>query len=156
MSQFINKAKIAELNLNNTELADELSALKEKCQKLNIEVEHLRGGGADETEALKKRLVDYELREFELNEQLSNIAKSMKNGTASEDIVNQLLSTLRATNCSELETAIGQHYSKMGLPRVIIAFLLGALSPLVIWHIVEFTHNGRLPDNLFNSLLNLF
>ncbi len=157
MSEFIHKAKIAALEQSNAELIDEISSLKIELDKLNDEIEHLRGENPDDIKYLREKVTEYEQREANLKERVLSISKIAENNNENAGVVKQLLSALQVVDSAIVETAIEKYYKKNGLPKIIIAFLLGLLVPLVVWHIAKYLENDefynttikRVIDNIF-------
>lgn len=157
MSEFIHKAKIAALEKSNTELIDEISNLKIELHDLNGEIERLRGENPDDIKHLKEKVTEYEQREADLKERLLSIAKIAKNNNKNGEVVKQLLSTLQVEDTAIVETAIEQCYKKREVPKIIIAFLLGVLIPLVGWHIAKYLENDEFYNTIIKRIIgNIF
>jgi chromosome segregation ATPase len=156
MSEFINKSKIAALNQSNVELSDEISTLQAQCQRLSAEIEQLKNRAPDDVELLKQSLAAYGQRETELKDALELFTWKAKTTKDSAEIIDQLMNALQLTDDGSVEFAIKQHYKQRWAPKLIIAFLLGVLSPLLAWHIFLYQQSGELPFAFIERLLNFF
>lgn len=149
MSEFIHKAKIAGLEQSNAELINEISNLKVELHDLNGEIERLRGENPDDIKHLSEKITGYEQCEAEFKERVLSISKIAENNNKEDEIVKQLLSILQVEDTAIVETAIEQYYKKNGVSKIIIAFLIGALIPLVVWQIADYLKN----DEFYNTII---
>jgi len=133
MSEFINKAKIADLQHANAELINEISNLKIERDGLNTEIHRLRGENPDEVNHLRKKVTEYEERETEFKERLLIIFEKAKSNAKKDDVVKELLSAFQVMETANVETAIDNYYKRKWRPRVITFFLLGILVSIVSW-----------------------
>ena len=135
MSEFIHKANIVALKQSNTELINQISKLKTDLHDLNCEIVRPRGNNPDEIKLLREKVTEYEQREAEFKERILSISKEAKNNKKKHEVVKQLLSALQVVDTVIVEAAIEQYYKNIGVPKIIIAFLLGVLASLVVWFI---------------------
>lgn len=149
MSEFVNKAKIAGLEQSNAELINEISNLKIELDDLNGEIERLREENPDDLKHLKEKVTEYEQRETYFKERVLSISKIAKNHNNNDEVVKQLLSALQVEDTATVETAIEKYYKKGGLSKIIIAFLLGVLLPLVAWQVADYLKN----DEFYNAII---
>lgn len=133
MSEFINKAKIADLQHANAELCDEISALKIELEDLNSEMTRLREESPNDIDHLKEKIFECEQRETEYKERFLIISEGVKNNPKKYNVVKGLLSMFQVTETDIVEAAIENYYKRKWQPRVITFFLLGILVSLVSW-----------------------
>lgn len=154
MSEFINKSKIAKLQQSNSELINEISNLEIELHDLNGEVERLRGGNPDVIKLLREKITEYEQRETEFKERILLISKEANNNSKKYDVVKGLLSVLQGMDTVIVEAAIDKYYQKKGVPKIIIAFLLGILVSLIAWFIVNYLENNKLYSGIIKQFIN--
>ena len=154
MSEFIHKAKIVALKQSNSELINEISNLKTKLNDLNGEIERPRGKNSDDINHLREKVTEYEQREAEFKERILSISKEAKNNKKKDEVVKQLLSALHVVDTVIVETAIEQYYKKKGVPKIIIAFLLGVLASLVAWHIANYLENDKFYSTIIKRVID--
>ena len=133
MSEFINKAKIADLQQANAELSREISSLKIELEELNGEIARLMEENPDEINHLREKIIELEQRETESEERLLTIYERVKNNPKKYDVVKGLLSIFQVTETDIVAAAIDNHYKRKWRPRVITFFLLGILVSIVSW-----------------------
>jgi hypothetical protein len=133
MSEFVNKAKIADLQHANAELSSEISSLKIELEELKGEIARLGEENPDEINLLREKIIALEQRETEFKEKLLTIFEGVKNNPKKYDVVKGLLSMFQVTETGIVETAIDNHYKRKWRPRVITFFLLGILVSMVSW-----------------------
>ena len=126
MSEFINKARIAELNQSNAELNSELESLKKQVADQDRELEDLR-----EKQEADKCLVEEQIMTCEKNESDQSHLTALSRAVAQSGDISatgkQFVAILRQMNASPLATAIEKYYRRKQRPRVVVAFLAGAL-----------------------------
>ncbi len=156
MSEFINKAKIADLQHANAELCDEISTLKIELEDLNDKVARIREENPSDIDPLKKKLFECEQRETEYKERLVTIFEGVKNNPKKYDVVAGLLSLFQVTETDIVENALDNHYKRKWRPRVITFFLLGILVSIVSWIsfmlIVKDEHFSRFIHQLLTNI----
>lgn len=149
MSEFIYKTEIATLKQSNAELNHFIANLKTELYDLSCEFERLRKENPDDINHLKEKITEYEHREAEFQERILSISREIKNNSNKHVAVKQLLSTLQVGDAVVVEAAIEQYYKKRGVPKIIIAFLLGivvSLSALLL--------SNYLPHNeTYNTII---
>lgn len=133
MSEFINKAKIADLQQVNAELSREISSLKIELEELNGEIVTPGEENPDEIHHLREKIIALEQRETEFQEKLLTIFERVKNNPKKYDVVKGLLSMFQVTEVDIVEAAIDNHYKRKWRPRVITFFLLGILVSILSW-----------------------
>ena len=133
MSEFINKAKIADLQQANAELNREISSLKIELEELNGEIARFDEENPDEIHHLREKIIALDQRETEFQEKLLTIFERVKNNPKKYDVVKGLLSVFQVTEADIVEAAIDNHYKRKWRPRVITFFLLGVLASIVSW-----------------------
>jgi len=149
MSEFIHKAKIAALEQSNAELNNEISNLKAELDDLNCEIKRFREQNPDDIQQLEAKIAEYERREAELKERIVSISAEAKNNNKSDGVVKALLSALQVEDATIVEAAIEQYYKKRGMPKIMVAFLLGVLVSLAIWLVSVYLEN----DESFNTII---
>lgn len=150
MSEFIHKTEIVSLKQSNAELSEAISKLKTDLNDLNYEIEHLRRENPEDLKQLKARLAEYEQRETEFKKRILSISKEAKDNNKKHVVVKQFLSALQVENATIVETAIERHYKKRGLPKIIVAFLLGVLVTLVLWLASTYQEG----DKFYNTIID--
>lgn len=155
MSEFIHKTEIATLRQSNAELNNSISNLKTELYDLNCEIERLRKENPDDIKHLKKKVTEHEHREAELKKRILLISKQAKNNNNKHAVVKQLLSALQVEDAVIVEAAIEQDYKKRGVPKNIIAFLLGILVILFVWLISNYFKNDKIYNTIIERLTNL-
>jgi predicted nuclease with TOPRIM domain len=156
MSEFINKAKIADLQHANAELSEEILTLKIELEDLNDEVTRLREENPDDIDHLKEKLLAYEQREKEFKERLLTISEGVKNNPKKYDVVKGLLAIFQGTETDIVEDAIDSYYKRKWRPRVVTFFLLGILVSIISWISFMLIVKDELFSNLIHQLILIF
>jgi len=154
MSEFINKAKIANLQHSNAELSNEISSLQIELDDLNGEVERLRGENPDDIKYLTEKITEYEQRETEFKERILSISEEVKNNPQKHDVVKELLSLFQVMEPVNVKTAIDNYYKKKWRPKVVTSFLLGILISMISCIFVAYLENGKHYNAIIKQLIN--
>ncbi len=146
MSQFIDKAKIAELNC-------EIETLRHELQHQNKELEDLKEKNAEDITELEWEVSDYRQHEaVDYEQRVETISKELENSKNKENPVEQFLATLELDDAASVAATIDQFYKKKYRAQLIIFFLLGLLTPLAIWVVGDFSQ----ADQTFRTLFDQF
>ncbi len=146
MSQFIDKAKIAELNC-------EIESLRHELQNQSKELEDLKEKKAEDITELEWEVSDYRQHdEVDYNLRVKEITKELEKGNNRDNSLEQYLATLELDDAASVAATIDQFYKKKYRPQLIIFFLLGLLTPLAIWVVTDFSQ----ADQTFRALFEHF
>lgn len=152
MSEFIHRAKIAELDQTNSELNKEIESLREELEDLKSELEQFREKSPDGIKQLKEIIAEHEERERDFQQRLASLRKEAEHTRNIDGFLEHFFSTLQVIDAGPVAAAIERYYKKKQRPRMIIAFLLGVLAPLAAWLISDF----MLDDRAFTTILEQF
>ncbi len=148
MSQFIDKAKIAELNC-------EIESLRHELQNQNKELEDLKEKNSEDITELEWEVSDYRQHEaVDYEQRVETINKELENSKNKENPVEQFLATLELDDAASVAATIDQYYRKKQQPRLVIVFLLGILVPLAVWFINDFASNDQSYGTIFRQLID--
>ncbi|WP_321365501.1 hypothetical protein [uncultured Desulfuromusa sp.] len=153
MSEFINKAKIADLQHANAELRDEVETLRIELENVTAEMTGLKGTPPDEINHLREKIFAYEQREAEFNGRILSFSKDVANSSYKGDIMSQLLSVLQVAEAGNVETAITHYYKNKWRPKIITSFLLGLLVAIVFWIVVTYLGNHQHYNEVIEQLI---
>ncbi|MBD1399278.1 hypothetical protein [Pelovirga terrestris] len=135
MSEWINKAKIAEANKINTELNQKIKSLQEELDTQCRELDHLRELATPDEDIthLKEKITAYEQRKLSDKQHIESIIEQAKHVQKVDSLVEQFFSILQVHDDGSIAVAIDKFYKKHERSKLFIVFLLGALVPLVVW-----------------------
>lgn len=149
MSEFINKAKIAEMNKINTELNQKIESLQEALDVQDRELERLRElAPPEDITHLKEKVVASEQRELSYKQNMESIIEQAKNVQDIDSLIEQLFSVLQLHDDGSIADAIDKFYKKHQRSKLIIAFLLGVLMPLVVLFVADVSILQQFIENL--------
>lgn len=148
MSELINKAKIAEMHQINSELTREIDALREELQEQNRELEHLRGAPSEDVTQLQEKIAEYEQRERDYQERITAIIKEADYVQDRKTLVENVFSIFQQMDASPVVAAIEQYYQQQQRPKMVIAFLVGILVPLMVLVIADVTILERFIEKI--------
>ncbi|SEA56986.1 hypothetical protein SAMN05660420_02504 [Desulfuromusa kysingii] len=153
MSEFINKAKIADLQHANAALNDEIATLNDELARLNDEIKRQGEEPSDEIDHLREVISNYEHCEKEFKERVLSLSTAVQNNSLEGDIVKELLAAIDLSETGSIEAAINRHFKNKWWPKVVTAFLLGILSSIIFWIIVAYLENIQHYNAMLKQLL---
>ncbi|MFO7765468.1 MAG: hypothetical protein R6V33_03455 [Pelovirga sp.] len=150
MSELINKAKIAEMNKINAELNQKIESLQEKLDAQGRELERLSELAPLEENIthLKEKVAAYEQRELSYKQHIESIIEQAKHVRQVDSLVEQFFSFFQLHDDGSIAAAINKFYKKNERSRLIIAFLLGVLVPLVVLVVIDVSILQQFIENL--------
>ncbi len=155
MSELINKAKIAEMNKINAELNQKIESLQEELVAQGRELARLRDLATPEEDIthLKQKVAAYEQRELSYKQHIESIIEQAKHVEQIDTLVEQFFSFLQLHDDGSIAAAIDKFYKNHERNRLIIAFLLGVLVPLVAFVVADVSILHQLIEN-FSRIMN--